>query len=114
MFTDAMLVLNNNANFKLLEAAENAAENRYDYFYECDFNVALEDGSVVNVSGLNIFNTYWTVSGSTSTELHLTHDTDYVYGSRAFEAAVSELLGVAVQFTESGMQDENFASMELA
>jgi hypothetical protein len=35
-----------------------------------------------------------------------------VYTDSGFEAAVSTLLGYAVRFTEQGMQDDGYASME--
>jgi hypothetical protein len=36
-----------------------------------------------------------------------------LYTDSGFEAAVSELLGTDVMFTEQGMQDDGYASMEL-
>jgi len=36
-----------------------------------------------------------------------------IYTDSGFEAAVSELLGTTVFFTEQGMQDDGYASMEL-
>ena len=37
-----------------------------------------------------------------------------IYTDTGFEAAISTLLGEAVQFTEQGMQEDGFASMETA
>jgi hypothetical protein len=36
-----------------------------------------------------------------------------IYTDSGFEAAVSDLLGTDVTFTEQGMQDDGYASMEL-
>ena len=103
------LVLNNNM-FTLVES-ELSNEACRAYYYSCDYTVDCESG-IVNIVGVNIFNTLY--EGNYYPELHIIHNVDFVYGDRAFEAAVSELLGVAVMFTEAGMQDEGLASMELA
>jgi len=43
----------------------------------------------------------------------VTHDADWeIYTDTGFEAAISTALGFDVSFTEQGMQDDNFASME--
>ena len=47
--------------------------------------------------------------------LHVTvdHDTTWeIYTDTGFEKAISDKLGFEVRFTEQGMQDNNFASME--
>jgi len=47
------------------------------------------------------------------TSVNVTHDSTWdIYTDKAFEAAVSKLLGFAVFFTEQGMQDDAYASME--
>ena len=104
------LVLNNNAAFTLLESELNNADCRA-YYYSCNYTVDCESG-IVNIEGVNIFNTLY--EGKYIAEVHVIHNVDYVYGDRAFEEAVSKLLGFAVMFTEAGMQDEGLASMELA
>ena len=103
------LMLNNNAMFTLLES--NISGDCNAYYYSCNYSVDCESG-IVNILGVNVFNTLY--EGKYIAEVHIVHDVDYVYGDRAFEAAVSELLGFAVMFTEAGMQDEGLASMELA
>jgi hypothetical protein len=41
------------------------------------------------------------------------HDTTWdIYTDSGFESAISEQLGYAVMFTEQGMQEDGFASME--
>lgn len=48
----------------------------------------------------------------------VTHDADeedaYLYTDEGIEKGVSKLMGIDVQFTEQGMQDEFLMSMELA
>ena len=103
------LVLNNNM-FTLVES-ELSNEACRAYYYSCDYTVDCESG-IVNIEGVNIFNTLY--EGKYIAEVHVIHNVDYVYGDRAFEEAVSKLLGFAVMFTEAGMQDKGLASMELA
>ena len=103
------LVLNNSM-FTLVES-ELSNEACRAYYYSCNYTVDCESG-IVNIEGVNIFNTLY--EGKYIAEVHVIHNVDYVYGDRAFEEAVSKLLGFAVMFTEAGMQDEGLASMELA
>lgn len=49
----------------------------------------------------------YTVDGSDDVE-----DSWRMYTDSGFERAISELLGFEVGFTEQGMQDDNYASME--
>jgi hypothetical protein len=45
--------------------------------------------------------------------VNVTHDSTWdIYTDSAFEAAISEALGFTVGFTEQGMQEDEFASME--
>ena len=49
----------------------------------------------------------------TYTLVNVTHNTTWdIYTDSAFENAISKLLGFAVTFTEQGMQDDNYASLE--
>ena len=102
-------MLNNNAAFTLLESNVGGSCNAY--YYSCNYSVDCESG-IVNIIGVNVFNTLY--EGNYYPEVHVIHDADYVYGDRAFEAAVSNLIGVDIMFTEAGMQDVGIASMELA
>jgi len=48
------------------------------------------------------------------TMVNVVHDTTWnIYTDSGFEQAISELLGFEVMFTEQGMQDDGFASMEV-
>jgi len=84
--------------------------------YTADFTVTLagdglwgaEAGRVVHVTGA-------TVVREADEVLHVsvTHDSTWdIYTDTAFEHAISDALGFAVFFTEQGMQDNCYASME--
>ncbi len=91
----------------------NATETEYD----CDF--------VVQCNGTSLWmdssNVQVRVTGITVYEAHdddykivnVTHDSVWtIYTDKAFEAAISAALGYDVRFTEQGMQEDKFASME--
>ena len=43
----------------------------------------------------------------------VTHNTDWrIYTDSAFESAISTVVGEPVTFTEQGMQDDNYATLE--
>ena len=67
------------------------------------------DGKVdVNVSNVQV---YEHTSGGV--DVNVTHDAAWnIYTDTGFERAISNLLGFDVQFTEQGMQEDNYASME--
>ena len=51
--------------------------------------------------------------GAVVAHVSVEHDTTWeIYTDSGFEKAISEKLGFEVSFTEQGMQDDNFASME--
>ena len=87
--------------------------------YACDFVAKCDGTSIwadtnnleVRVTGIDIFEggDY----GEGYKQVDVGHDADWwIYTDRGFEAAISAALGYDVQFTEQGMQDENFASLE--
>jgi len=94
--------------------------------YDCNVEVQLAGDScwdceieAVTVTSIHIHENFW---DDTST-VHITvcytvdGDTEYedswrLYTDTGFEEAISELLGTRVFFTEQGMQDDGFASME--
>ena len=95
--------------------------------YDCNVEVQLAGDSIwdceieaVTVTSIHIHETFW---DDTST-VHITvcynvdGDAEYegswrLYTDSGFEAAISALLGTDVMFTEQGMQDDGYASMEL-
>ena len=70
--------------------------------------------STVDVSAIQIVeSTYADEPAETYTSVNVTHNTTWdIYTDSAFENAISNVLGFAVQFTEQGMQDDNYASLE--
>ena len=67
-----------------------------------------EGPQTVTVSSIDV---YEDEDGYTS--INVEHDTTWnIYTDSGFESAISNLLGFDVQFTEQGMQDDGYASME--
>ncbi len=66
----------------------------------------------VAVTGVTVIETHY-ADGETSTMVNATHNTTWdIYTDSAFEKAISKLVGFAVTFTEQGMQDDGYASLE--
>jgi len=91
--------------------------------YKCKVKVQLAGDSIwdcnlktVTITEICISETDW---GDDNTSIHIgvVHtggdESWRIYTDSGFEAAVSELLGTDVCFTEQGMQDDSYASMEL-
>ena len=87
--------------------------------FACDFTVTTagdglwgcEAGRQVHVTGISIINNIY--DGEVYTMVNVTHDSTWdIYTDSEFEAAISEAVGFDVSFTEQGMQEDNFASME--
>jgi hypothetical protein len=92
--------------------------------YTVDGSVALAldsiwdyDGKVdVDVTGIQVY-THYDDDGVTESnvDVNVTHNADWnIYTDSGFESAISNLLGFDVTFTEQGMQDDGYASMETA
>jgi hypothetical protein len=87
--------------------------------YECDFVAECAGNSLwADTTGLQVRVTHIDIfeGGGRSEgykQVDVTHDANWeIYTDKGFEAAISDALGFAVTFTEQGMQDDNFASME--
>ena len=98
--------------------------------YKCNVEVQLAGDSMwdceletVTVTSIHISETDWG-DGDTSIHIAVCYDVDGVDGSEVegswrmytdsgFTDAISALLGTDVSFTEQGMQDDGYASMEL-
>ena len=66
----------------------------------------------VNVDSIQVIKTVSECGEHTM--VNVEHDTTWdIYTDSGFEAAISKLLDLDVTFTEQGMQDDNYASMEL-
>jgi hypothetical protein len=97
--------------------------------YECKVKVPLAGDSIwdcdikeVTITSIHIAETDYNGDGNTSIHIAVCYDVDgeeeyedswRIYTDSGFEAAVSDLLGTTVFFTEQGMQDDGYASMEL-
>ena len=95
--------------------------------YKCNVDVTLAGDSIwdceletVTITSIHIAETDW---GDSDTSIHIAvcyevdGDEEYegswrLYTDSGFEEAVSTLLGTSVSFTEQGMQDDGYASME--
>ena len=98
--------------------------------YKCNVDVTLAGDSIwdceletVTITSIHISETDYG-DGDTSIHIAVCYDVDGVdgeevegswrmYTDSGFEEAVSDLLGASVSFTEQGMQDDGYASMEL-
>jgi len=116
-----------NVSDKLTFAHTDTDEDSVSTTYDCNVEVQLAGDSIwdceieaVTVTSIHIHETFWE---DTST-IHITvcynvdGDAEYedswrLYTDSGFSDAISALLGTAVDFTEQGMQDDGFASMEL-
>jgi hypothetical protein len=87
--------------------------------FACDFKVTTagdglwgcEAERVINVSGITIINNIY--EQEFYTMVNVAHDSTWdIYTDSAFENAISDAVGFAVTFTEQGMQEDNYASME--
>jgi len=105
---------------------EQDEENTYTE-YKCNVDVTLAGDSIwdcdieaVTITGICISETDW---GDDEPSIHIAvtynvnGDEEYegswrLYTDSGFEEAVSALLGTQVFFTEQGMQDDGYASME--
>ena len=70
---------------------------------------------VVAVENIQVYTHFDDDGNDGNVDVNVTHNADWnIYTDKGFEAAISNLLGFDVQFTEQGMQDNGFASMETA
>ena len=95
--------------------------------YDCNVEVQLAGDSIwdceleaVTVTSIHISETFWDDTSTIHIAVcyNVNGDDEYegswrIYTDSGFEAAISALLGTDVMFTEQGMQDDGYASMEL-
>jgi hypothetical protein len=75
--------------------------------YECNA------GEQVKITNIAVFvHSGWHASYSINIEHEYEEDDNTLYTDKGIESGMSKLLGVEVQFTEAGMQDEFYMSME--
>ena len=115
---------------KLTFAHTDTSEDSVSTTYDCNVEVQLAGDSIwdceieaVTVTSVHIHETWWDeLDGDSSIHITVCYtvdgDAEYegswrLYTDTGFADAISTLLGTEVMFTEQGMQDNGFASMEL-
>jgi hypothetical protein len=84
-----------------------------DFIAECDGSSIWSDtkNKQVHVTGICVVHNAY--EDSFSTMVNVTHDSNWeIYTDKGFEQAISNALGFDVSFTEQGMQEDEFASLE--
>ena len=116
-----------NVSDKLTLAGTETNEDSVSTTYNCNVAVQLAGDSIwdceieaVTVTSIHIHETFW--DGDSSIHIAVCYNVDgdaeyegswRLYTDSGFSDAISALLGTAVDFTEQGMQDDGYASMEL-
>ena len=119
-----------NVSDKLTLAITDTDEDCVSTTYDCNVEVQLAGDSIwdceieaVTVKSIHIHETFYE-DGDSSIHIAVCYDVDGVSGEEVegswrmytdtgFTEAISTLLGTDVSFTEQGMQDDGYASMEL-
>ena len=114
---------------KLTLATTDTDEDSVSTTYDCNVEVQLAGDSIwdceqeaVTVKSIHIHETFYE-DGDSSIHIAVCYDVDGVSGEEVegswrmytdsgFADAISTLLGTSVTFTEQGMQDDGYASME--
>ena len=117
-----------NVSDKLTLASTDTDEDSVSTTYDCNVEVQLAGDSIwdceleaVTVTSIHIHETFW--DDTSTVHIAVCYDVDGVDGSEVegswrlytdsgFTEAISTLLGTQVFFTEQGMQDDGYASME--
>ena len=118
-----------NVSDKLTLAGTETNEDSVSTTYNCNVEVQLAGDSIwdceleaVTVTSIHIHENFWDEDGDSSIHIAVCYnvngDTEYedswrLYTDSGFSDAISALLGTAVDFTEQGMQEDGYASMEL-
>ena len=118
-----------NVSDKLTLAGTDTDTDSVSTTYNCNVEVQLAGDSIwdceleaVTVTSIHIHENFWDEDGDSSIHITVCYnvngDTEYedswrLYTDSGFANAISELLGTDVSYTEQGMQDDGFASMEL-
>jgi hypothetical protein len=119
-----------NVSDKLTFVSTEVEDDTTNTEYKCNVEVQLAGDSIwdceletVTVKSIHISETDWgDGSGDTSIHIAVCYEVDgdaehegswRLYTDSGFTDAISALLGTDVSFTEQGMQDDGYASMEL-
>ena len=94
-----------NTNYTVEGTVKLAMDSIWDY-----------DGKdVVAVENIQVYTHFDDDGNDSNVDVNVTHNADWnIYTDKGFEKAISNLLGFDVTFTEQGMQDDGYASMETA
>ena len=119
----------NNVSGKLTLVSRQQEGDTLNTEYKCTRTVVLAGDSLwdctlktVCITGIHIAETDYDGDGDISTHIRVVYTVDgeeeyedswRIYTDSGFERAVSTLLGTTVFFTEQGMQQDGYASMEL-
>jgi len=109
---------------KLTLVSKEQYEDTLSTDYKCNVKVKLAGDSIwdckvktVTITGICITETQWEDGEDVTTHIAVTHTGGEgswrLYTDTEFEATVSALLLTDVSYTEQGMQDDGYASMEL-
>ena len=117
-----------NVSDKLTFVSTEVEDDTTNTEYKCNVEVQLAGDSIwdceletVTVKSIHISETDWG-DGDTSIHIAVCYEVDgdaehegswRLYTDSGFSDAISALLGTDVSFTEQGMQDDGYASMEL-
>jgi len=119
-----------NVSDKLTLASTDTDTDSVSTTYDCNVEVQLAGDSIwdceieaVTVTSIHIHEQWWDeLDGDSSIHITVCYnvngDTEYedswrLYTDSGFADAISTLLGTEVMFTEQGMQEDGYASMEL-
>ena len=115
-----LTITNTHTNTETTNFEDGTVETNYFTTYETEGAVKLAGDSIwgyegkdtVNVNSIQVIKTV--SEDGDYTMVNVGHDTTWdIYTDSGFEAAISKLLDLDVTFTEQGMQDDGYASMEL-
>ena len=116
-----------NVSDKLTLAGTDTDTDSISTTYNCNVEVQLAGDSIwdceleaVTVTSIHISETFWDDTSTIHIAVcyNVNGDAEYedswrLYTDSGFSDAISALLGCDVMFTEQGMQDDGYASMEL-
>ena len=116
-----------NVSDKLTLAGTETNEDSVSTTYNCNVEVQLAGDSIwdceletVTVTSIHIHENFWDDTSTVHIAVcyNVDGDAEYegswrLYTDSGFSDAISALLGTAVDFTEQGMQEDGYASMEL-
>ena len=93
-----------NTNYTVEGTVKLAMDSIWDY----------DGNDTVEVTNIQVYTHVDDDGNDSNVDVNVAHNAEWnIYTDSGFENAISEVLGMDVQFTEQGMQDDGYASMEL-